>query len=274
MTDQALKSQLNRDMYFGIRRREQLAWIVAIIAGLAALLLAAAILVMMPLKTTQAYLGLVDRQSGDVIRAYEVGRATLTERDAVIESWIYNYALDRETHDIHDQQQRLERVISRSVGTARDDLLDLWNPRSPRYIRKLISRDARVFVNINAITLLSDTTAQVRLQKRIVDGTRRRVVELHRHPLMAFQTREHRLRPNDLGKPLRLPGDGLSHRPSIGRIRPCPVSRLSPPLQCSAFVLFAAPAPPKSRLPSVQPTIGSGPSSSPNGRSTGSTRRC
>lgn len=70
MTDQALKSQLNRDMYFGIRRREQLAWIVAIIAGLAVLLLAAVILVMMPLKTTQAYLGLVDRQSGDVIRAY------------------------------------------------------------------------------------------------------------------------------------------------------------------------------------------------------------
>lgn len=172
MTDQALRSQLNRDMYFGIRRREQLAWIVAIIAGLAALLLAAAILVMMPLKTTQAYLGLVDRQSGDVIRAYEVGRATLTERDAVIESWVYNYVLDRETHDIHDQQQRLERVISRSVGTARDDLLDLWNPRSSRYIRKLISRDARVFVSINAITLLSENTAQVRLQKRIVDGTR------------------------------------------------------------------------------------------------------
>ena len=55
MTDQALKSQLNRDMYFGIRRREQLAWIVAIIAGLAALLLAAAILVMMPLKTCLLY---------------------------------------------------------------------------------------------------------------------------------------------------------------------------------------------------------------------------
>ena len=172
MTDQALKSQLNRDMYFGIRRRERLAWIVAILSGVSVLALAAAILVMMPLKTTQAYLGLVDRNTGDVIRAYEVGRATLTERDAVIESWVYNYVLDRETHDIHDQQIRLERVISRSTANARADLLDLWNPKSSRYIRKILSRDARVFVTINAITLLADDTAQIRLQKRIVDGTR------------------------------------------------------------------------------------------------------
>lgn len=172
MTDQALKSQLNHDMYFGIRRRERLAWIVAILSALSAGVLAVAILVMMPLKTTQAYLGLVDRNTGDVIRAYEVGQATLTERDAVIESWVYNYVLDRETHDIHDQQLRLERTISRSTGAARADLLDLWNPKSSRYIRKVLSRDARVFVTINAITRLGENTAQVRLQKRIVDGAR------------------------------------------------------------------------------------------------------
>lgn len=172
MTDQALKSQLNRDMYFGIRRRERLAWIVAIFSAISTGTLALAILVMMPLKTTQAYLGLVDRHTGDVIRAYEIAKATLTEQDAVVESWVYNYVLDRETHDIHDQQLRLERVISRSTGTARADLLDLWNPKSPRYIRKVLSRDARVFVAINAITLLGDNTAQIRLQKRIVDGAR------------------------------------------------------------------------------------------------------
>ena len=172
MTDQALKSQLNRDMYLGIRRRERLAWILAILSATSAGSLAVAILLMMPLKTTQAYLALVDRNTGDVIRAYEVGKATLTERDAVIESWVYNYVLDRETHDIHDQQPRLERVISRSTGTARADLLDIWNPKSSRHIRKVLSRDARVFVTINAITLLKDKTAQVRLQKRIVDGAR------------------------------------------------------------------------------------------------------
>lgn len=172
MTDQALKSQLNHDLYFGLRRRERLAWIMAITSALSAAVLATAIFIMMPLKTTQAYLGLVDQQTGDVIRAYEVGQASLTERDAVIESWIYNYVLDRETHDIHDQQLRLERVISRSMGKARDDLLDLWNPKSSRFIRNILSRDTRVFVSINAITLLADKTAQVRLQKRIVDGTR------------------------------------------------------------------------------------------------------
>lgn len=170
--DQSLKSQLNQEMYVRRKRREVFPWIIAILTSACAAALAIAIAIMMPLKTTEAYLGLVDQETGDILRAYQVDAASVTEREAVIESWIYTYVIDRETYDIHDQQRRLERIVDRSAGTARADFIELWSPGSPRYIRNVLPRDARVFVTISSITLLDEDTAQVRLQKRIVEGQR------------------------------------------------------------------------------------------------------
>lgn len=166
---------LSEDMIFGVRRRERLAWTIAIggmITGLVGIGTAAAIL---PLKETQAFLTIVDKDTGLAARTVEVEAAGIAEEQAVQQGLIFNYVTDRETYDERDNEERILGAWRRSDGQAKESLQALWDEGAKDYPPKLYGAGARAEVKILAINPINATTAQVRFVKTLhqANGTER-----------------------------------------------------------------------------------------------------
>lgn len=164
---------LSEDMIFGVRRRERLAWVLAIggmIVGLVGVGTAAAIL---PLKETKAFLTIVDKDTGLATRTVAVEAAGMAEEQAVVQGLLFNYVTDRETYDEHDNEERILGAWRRSDGQAKESLQALWDEKAKDYPPKLYGAGARADVRILAINPINAVTAQVRFVKmlRQVNGT-------------------------------------------------------------------------------------------------------
>lgn len=164
---------LSEDMIFGVRRRERLAWVIAIggvITGLVGVGTAAAIL---PLKETKAFLTIVDKDTGLATRTVEVEAAGMAEEQAVTQGLLFNYVTERETYDEHDNEERILGAWRRSDGQAKASLQALWDESAKDYPPKLYGAGARAEVKILAINPINTTTAQVRFVKTLhqVNGT-------------------------------------------------------------------------------------------------------
>jgi type IV secretion system protein VirB8 len=158
-------------MFFGVKKRERMAYALAtggLAIGLMGML---AVVTLLPLKQTEAFLAIVDKDTGIAERVVSVERAGIGEADAIRQSLLFAYVTDRETYDQHDNEKRILRAYSWSEGAAKDALVALWTEGHPNYPPKLYGESARVLVDILSITPVTDATAQVRFTKTWVsDG--------------------------------------------------------------------------------------------------------
>ena len=148
-------------------RREKLAWLVAVGGMACGMLGLASTLALLPLKQTQAYLTIVDHDTGLASRAVEVERATMEHADAVTQSLLYGYVLDRETYDPNDNEARMLRTWRQSTGEARTSLQALWDGKNPNYPPTLYGETGRVKLEVLSINQVNDSTAQVRFVKTL-----------------------------------------------------------------------------------------------------------
>lgn len=151
----------------GLRQREKRAWAVAVIglvAGLAGVGVGAYGLAK---NETQAYLAIVDRDTGIAERAVTVERASVDQQRAVVESLIYGYVRDRETYDVDDNEYRILSVFKRSAADVRRALEQKWTPGHSGYPPELYGVDGRVEVAINNVVMIDEDTAQVRFSKTL-----------------------------------------------------------------------------------------------------------
>ena len=138
------------------------AWIVAAVAGSIALLLALALLLLVPLKSVQPYVVTVDRQTGAVQLATTVADGKLSENEAVIQAELANYVRTRETFDSTDLSTSYRRVQLHSSGPVRNAYIAEMaaaNPASP--LRQLSPGDT-VKVKIKSVSLLAVGSGLVR----------------------------------------------------------------------------------------------------------------
>ena len=159
------------------RRMRKIAWSVAAIAGLAALVLAIAIMLMMPLKTVQPYVVTVDRQTGAVEVATTLKGGKLSENEAVIQAELANYVRTRESFDETDLASNYRRVQLRSSPNVRSAYVAAMaadNPNSP--LRELSPGDT-VSIRVKSVSLLAAGAGLVRFDSertaaggRIVDS--------------------------------------------------------------------------------------------------------
>ena len=158
-------------MFFGVKKRERMGYALAaggLAIGLMGML---AVVTLLPLKQTEAFLAIVDRDTGIAERVVSVEKAGIGEAEAIRQSLLFAYVTDRETYDQHDNEKRILRAYSWSEGAARDSLVGLWTEGHPNYPPKLYGESARVLVDILSITPVTDATAQVRFTKTWVsDG--------------------------------------------------------------------------------------------------------
>lgn len=166
-----LRSFLEAEMFFGVKKRERIAYGVAGLGLAIGLMGMVAVTVLLPLKETEAFLAIVDKDTGVAERVVAVDKAGMEQAEAIRQSLLFAYVTDRETYDQNDNEKRILRAYTWSEGNARQSLVSLWTEGHPNYPPKLFGQSAKVRVEILSITPVSATTAQVRLTKTWVsDG--------------------------------------------------------------------------------------------------------
>ena len=115
------------DLILEPRLSARRAWVVAGGAGALSLILATALVLVLPLKQTQVFTVLVDRQTGDAEKVMTVAPTGIEDQEALKQSLLVAYVSDREGYFLAGIQGRLESVQRRSTAGAEESLRLLWS---------------------------------------------------------------------------------------------------------------------------------------------------
>jgi type IV secretion system protein VirB8 len=155
------------EFIYGPRRRERFAWFVAaagVLVGLAGIVAGASLF---PLKSTETFVVVVDKETGDMDRIVAVQALTLSESDAIIQANLVAYVDDRETFDLTDGEDRINAVLERSDGDAARTLRDLWTASNADYPITIYGPDAKIEVVIKSVNQIEPGVAQVRFTRTL-----------------------------------------------------------------------------------------------------------
>lgn len=145
-----------------LERSNKRAWTVAAVAGAIALLLAIAIVILLPLKSVEPYTLLVDRQTGNVEALKPAGEQTIRPDEALVRSFLVQYVTARESFAIDSLQEDYRKVSLWSGDDARRDyarLMDAENASSPL---ARLPRRAVVKTEVKSVSELEKGKAMVR----------------------------------------------------------------------------------------------------------------
>jgi type IV secretion system protein VirB8 len=143
-------------------RSRRVAWIVAGVAGLIALVEAFALFLLVPLKREVPYTLLVDRQTGYVEALEPLEQGRVTADSALTRSFLVQYVIARESFDIDTLQENYRKVGLMSAGEARERYLSQMQSGTPGNPLATLPRRATVDVRIRSVSSLSADTAMVR----------------------------------------------------------------------------------------------------------------
>ncbi|MEM7242345.1 MAG: type IV secretion system protein [Pseudomonadota bacterium] len=160
-----VSSDYENEVYLAAVSREKRAWRLSYIAlGISACSVLA-LVIAMPLKTTEPYLLVVDSTTGYAERAVSVDKMQFDDDQAIVEANIFRYVIDRETYDTYDNQERIESTLQLSADTAESSFRDIWSPDNPNHPDEVYGEGVRILVSVKTITIVNvkDRIAQVRL---------------------------------------------------------------------------------------------------------------
>ncbi len=158
------------DVHGALRASRRVAWIIAGAAAIVAALEAFALAALAPLKTVTPYTITVDRQTGYVQMASGLKLGTLTQDQAVTQSFLVQYVIARETFDATDLREAYRKVVLWSAGDARAQYERLMQRTTPDSPLALNSPTSLVSVTVKSVSLLSPTTALVRFDTTREEG--------------------------------------------------------------------------------------------------------
>lgn len=153
-----------RSVIDDLERSRRIAWIVAGVAGAIALLLTIALVILLPLKTTEPYTLLVDRQTGYVEELAPLERSVVSPDAALTRSFLVQYVIARESYDYDNLPEAYRKVALWSEGEARERYLSLMNSANPANPFADLPRNAIVKTQITSVSSLSADRSLVRFQ--------------------------------------------------------------------------------------------------------------
>lgn len=159
---------LEEELIWGARDREARWRMIALVGGgfgVVGCLLAG--LVALTVNRPPPVLIPFDPSTGTALPMANVGTISVAEEQAVVQSLVYAYVRDRETYNQLDNDLRIETVFARSSGQARSSLQTLWSAESPDFPPKVYGENARLDVQVTAISDLGNNRAQARITKRL-----------------------------------------------------------------------------------------------------------
>jgi type IV secretion system protein VirB8 len=140
----------------------KIAWIVAMVASAIALLLAIAILFMLPLKTVVPHTVLVDKQTGFVQALDPAAPQKIAPNKALTQSFLVQYVEAREGFDISTVQGQFRKVALWSSGAAKSRYVGMMQATNPESPLARLPRSSVVDVQVRSVSQISDSSALVR----------------------------------------------------------------------------------------------------------------
>lgn len=160
-----------KDRQDELRASRRIAWIIASAAVAVAVLMAIALLVLMPLKTVEPYTLLVDRNTGFVQALTPLDPARISGDTALTQSFLVQYVIARESFDIDTVQASYRKVALWSAEQARTDYIagvQVANPQSPLAI---YPRTTVVETRVRSVSPVSRDVAMVRFETQRRDAS-------------------------------------------------------------------------------------------------------
>jgi type IV secretion system protein VirB8 len=152
----------NRDRVGAIQVSRRAAWWVASAATGVALLEAAALVLLLPLKTVEPYTLLVDRTTGYVQALKPLDQPKISPDSALTQSFLVQYVIAREEFDLTSLSTDYRKVALFSAGTARSSYLETMRASDPRSPLQLYPRTTTVDVRVKSVSPMGADSALVR----------------------------------------------------------------------------------------------------------------
>jgi type IV secretion system protein VirB8 len=152
----------NRDRVQSLRSALRVAWWIAGIAALVALMEGGSLLLLTPLKTVQPYTLLVDRTTGYVQALNPLEPAKIAPDTALTQSFLVQYVIARESFDPATIKTSYRKVALFSAGNARSSYIagmQSTNPLSPLVV---YPRGTLVETRVKSVSPMGRDAALVR----------------------------------------------------------------------------------------------------------------
>lgn len=153
-----------KDQVDGLRLSRRIAWIVAAVAALIAVVEAIAIAGLTPLKTVEPLTLLVDRNTGYVQTLKPLEPAQVGGNTALTQSFLVQYVIARESFDITTIQDSYRKVSLWSEGTARQAYVAGVQPSNPDSLLARLPRSTIVETRVKSVTPMANNMALVRYE--------------------------------------------------------------------------------------------------------------
>jgi type IV secretion system protein VirB8 len=160
-----------QDVQGALRDSRRRAFMVAGAAVFVAVLEAIALAALIPLKTVVPYTITVDRQTGAIEEAQGIRPGALAQDVAVVQAFLAQYVLARETFDATDLQANYQKVAAWTDGAARDEYIGQMQRSNPQSPVNLNDTATVVKITVKSISLLSRTSALVRFDAERSSGS-------------------------------------------------------------------------------------------------------
>ena len=184
------------------RNSRALAWIVASVMTIVAIASLGTLALLVPLKTYEPYMVVVDRATGFVEVKRPMAEGPLTQDEAVTTFNVVRYIKARETYDPRALKDNFDLAQLLATGDAARELTEIYSPANPQNPVKLYGPNTEVTVSVKSVTFPNNRTALVRFstdEKTATSITTRNWVSLVRFRYTSAPMRnEHRF-DNPLG---------------------------------------------------------------------------
>ena len=151
-----------RDIARRNRNSRALAWIVAAAMTVVAVTALGLLALLVPLKTYEPYMVVVDKTTGFVEVKRPMAEGPLTQDEAVTMFNVVRYIKARETYDPKALKDNFDLAQLLAAGDAARELTEIYSPANPSNPVKLYGTNTEVSVDIRSVTFPNNRTALVR----------------------------------------------------------------------------------------------------------------
>lgn len=144
------------------RNSRALAWIVATLMSLVAIAALVILAMLVPLKTYEPYMVVVDKTTGFVEVKRPMAEGPLTQDEAVTTFNVVRYIKARETYDPKALKDNFDLAQLLAAGDAARELTELYSPANAQNPVKVLGTNTIVSVEIKSVTFPNNHTALVR----------------------------------------------------------------------------------------------------------------
>jgi type IV secretion system protein VirB8 len=151
-----------RDIARRNRNSRALAWIVAAVMTVVAVGALGTLALLVPLKTYEPYMVVVDKTTGFVEVKRPMAEGPLTQDEAVTTFNVVRYIKARETFDPKALKDNFDLAQLLASGDAARELTEIYSPANPSNPVKVYGTNTVVAVTIKSVTFPNNRTALAR----------------------------------------------------------------------------------------------------------------